>query len=136
MLGHETLLGTVSRTLRDDFKKSMELTLYLLNIFQAYSNFSEFHEFLITNQIGDTTIRIIDHEIKRYVQRVKDFKDKTEKFKSLMGTEDYEAAQEELRKDEKKISCNHQEARKSTFRSFPFAIKFGRKSINREKNEK
>lgn len=48
MLGHETLLGTVSRTLRDDFKKSMELTLYLLNIFQAYSNFSEFHEFLIT----------------------------------------------------------------------------------------
>ena len=51
MLGHETLLGTVSRTLRDDFKKSMELTLYLLNIFQAYSNFSEFHEFLITVSI-------------------------------------------------------------------------------------
>ena len=48
MLSHETLLGTVSRTLRDDFKKSMELALYLLNIFQAYSNFSEFHEFLIT----------------------------------------------------------------------------------------
>ena len=33
MLEHETLLGTVSRTLRDDFKKSLELTLYLLNIF-------------------------------------------------------------------------------------------------------
>ncbi len=33
MLEHETLLGTVSRTLRDDFKKSIELTLYLLNIF-------------------------------------------------------------------------------------------------------
>lgn len=40
MLEHETLLGTVSRTLRDDFKKSLELTLYLLNIFQAYSNFT------------------------------------------------------------------------------------------------
>lgn len=49
MLEHETLLGTVSRTLRDDYKKSMELTLYLLNIFQAYSNFTQFHEFLITN---------------------------------------------------------------------------------------
>ena len=48
MLSHETLLGTVSRTLRDDYKKSMELALYLLNVFQAYSNFSEFHEFLIT----------------------------------------------------------------------------------------
>jgi hypothetical protein len=33
MLEHETLLGTISRTLRDDFKKSLELTLYLLNIF-------------------------------------------------------------------------------------------------------
>ena len=48
MLEHETLLGTVSRTLRDDYKKSIELTLYLLNIFQAYSNFTQFHEFLIT----------------------------------------------------------------------------------------
>ena len=33
MLEHETLIGTISRTLRDDFKKSIELTLYLLNIF-------------------------------------------------------------------------------------------------------
>lgn len=33
MLDHETLFGTVSRTLRDDFKKSIDLTLYLLNIF-------------------------------------------------------------------------------------------------------
>ena len=48
MLEHETLFGTVSRTLRDDYKKSLELTLYLLNIFQAYSNFTQFHEFLLT----------------------------------------------------------------------------------------
>ena len=48
MLEHETLFGTVSRTLRDDYKKSIELTLYLLNIFQAYSNFTQFHEFLIS----------------------------------------------------------------------------------------
>lgn len=33
MLEHETLFGTVSRTLRDEHKKSLELTLYLLNIF-------------------------------------------------------------------------------------------------------
>jgi len=45
MLDHETLFGTVSRTLRDDYKKSIDLTLYLLNIFQAYSNFTQFHEF-------------------------------------------------------------------------------------------
>ena len=77
MLEHETLFGTISRTLRDDFKKSLELTLYLLNIFQAYSNFTQFHEFLLSNQIGDTTMRIIEHEIKRYVVRVREFKQKS-----------------------------------------------------------
>jgi hypothetical protein len=56
MLEHETLFGTVSRTLRDDYKKSIELSLYLLNIFQAYSNFTQFHEFLIT---VSGTIRIL-----------------------------------------------------------------------------
>jgi hypothetical protein len=74
MLDHETLFGTVSRTLRDDYKKSIDLTLYLLNIFQAYSNFTQFHEFLSTNQIGDTTMKIVEHEIKRYVVRVKEYK--------------------------------------------------------------
>ena len=48
MLEHETLLSTMARTLRDDFKKSLELTLYLLNFFQAYSNFTQFHEWLLT----------------------------------------------------------------------------------------
>ena len=83
MLDHETLFGTISRTLRDEFKKSIELTLYLLNIFQAYSNFTQFHEFLLTNQIGDTTIKIIEYEIKRYVVRVKEFKDKSEVLKNM-----------------------------------------------------
>lgn len=80
MLDHETLFGTVSRTLRDDYKKSIDLTLYLLNIFQAYSNFTQFHEILSTNQIGDTTMRIIEHEIKRYILRVKEFKAKMEQM--------------------------------------------------------
>ena len=77
MLEHETLFGTVSRTLRDDYKKSIDLTLYLLNILQAYSNFTQFHEFLSTNKIGDTTMKIIEHEIKRYVIRVREFKQKS-----------------------------------------------------------
>ena len=120
MLSHETLLGTVSRTLRDDYKKSMELALYLLNIFQAYSNFSEFHEFLITNQIGDTTIKIIDHEIKRYVQRVKDFKEKSEITKQLGASTDpnFEQAQEDLRKEEKKLGATIKKQEKILFVAF------------------
>lgn len=120
MLSHETLLGTVSRTLRDDYKKSMELTLYLLNIFQAYSNFSEFHEFLITNQIGDTTIKIIDHEIKRYVQRVKSFKEQSEKAKNKGASmaPDFEQAQEDLRKEEKKLGSTIKKQEKVLFVAF------------------
>ena len=89
MLDHDTLFGTVSRTLRDDYKKSIDLTLYLLNIFQAYSNFTQFHEFLSNNQIGDTTMRIIDHEIKRYIVRVREFKKKSEDLEQAQGTERY-----------------------------------------------
>ena len=90
MLDHETLFGTVSRTLRDDYKKSIDLTLYLLNIFQAYSNFTQFHEFLSANQIGDTTMKIIEHEIKRYVVRVREFKKKSEDMELAQGTPQFE----------------------------------------------
>lgn len=86
MLEHETLFCTVARTLRDDYKKSIDLTLYLLNIFQAYSNFTQFHEFLSTNQIGDTTMKIIDHELKRYVLRVREFKAKSLDMQRAQGT--------------------------------------------------
>ena len=58
------------------------------------------------NQIGDTTIKIIDHEIKRYVVRVKEFKDKSSLIKSSMGSENYEALAEELKKDEKKLAVS------------------------------
>ena len=62
----------------------------------------------VQNQIGDTTIKIIDHEIKRYVQRVKDFKTKTEQTKALGSTVDpgFEQAQEDLRKEEKKLAVS------------------------------
>lgn len=104
MLDHETLFGTVSRTLRDDYKKSIDLTLYLLNVFQAYSNFTQFHEFLSTNQIGDTTMRIIEHEIKRYVVRVKEFKQKSQEMQRVFGTPQYEELAEYMKKEEKKLA--------------------------------
>ena len=103
MLEHETLFGTVSRTLRDDFRKSIDLTLYLLNIFQAYSNFTQFHEFLSTNQIGDTTMKIVEHEIKRYVVRVKEFRNKSMDLQRAQGNPDYPELLDHMRKEEKKL---------------------------------
>lgn len=118
MLDHETLFGTVSRTLRDDYKKSIDLTLYLLNIFQAYSNFTQFHEFLSTNQIGDTTMRIVEHEIKRYVVRVKEYKQKTVDIQSAQGTPQYEEMADFMRKEEKKLAIMVKKQEKVLFVAF------------------
>jgi hypothetical protein len=118
MLDHETLFGTVSRTLRDDFKKSIDLTLYLLNIFQAYSNFTQFHEFLSTNQIGDTTMRIVEHEIKRYVVRVKEYKQKAEDLQAAQGTPQYDEMAEYMRKEEKKLAVMVKKQEKVLFVAF------------------
>lgn len=86
MLEHETLFGVVSRTLREQFKDSLEMTLYLLNVFQAYSNFTQFHQFLMEHKIGDTTLKIIEHELKRYKVRVKDFRTKMELYEKARAT--------------------------------------------------
>ena len=43
ILNHESLLGILSRTLRDEYKKSTDLSLYLAGIFYVISNFSTLH---------------------------------------------------------------------------------------------
>ena len=73
---------------------------------------------MITNQIGDTTIKIIEYEIKRYVVRVKEFKEKSENLKNLSGSESYEAAAEDLRKDEKKLASIIKKQEKVLFVAF------------------
>jgi sulfur transfer protein SufE len=63
----------------------------------------------VQNQIGDTTIKIIDHEIKRYVVRVKEFKQKSARLKKLMEAGDKEKVEpfaEELKRDEKKLAVS------------------------------
>ncbi len=118
MLDHETCMGTISRTLRDDFKKSLELTLYLLNVFQAYSNYTQFHEFLLSNQIGDTTVKIIEYEIKRYVVRVKEFKQKMEELELNQGKPEYEQMLNHMRKEERKLGIMVRKQEKVLFVAF------------------
>ena len=120
MLDHETLFGTVSRTLRDDYKKSIDLTLYLLNFFQAYSNFTQFHEYLSANQIGDTTMEIIDHEIKRYVLRVRAFKKDQETLEQLQMQQSPETDKHisHMRKEETKLAVMVKKQEKVLFVAF------------------
>ncbi|QDZ23509.1 kinesin-associated protein [Chloropicon primus] len=65
LLMHEPLIGALSRVLREDGKKSIELSTNILTVFFAISNFSQFHQVVLKNQIGDMTMKLIDLEIQR-----------------------------------------------------------------------
>lgn len=65
LLMHEPLIGALSRVLREDGKKSIELATNILTVFFAISNFSQFHQVILKNQIGDMTMKLIDLEIQR-----------------------------------------------------------------------
>ena len=44
---NENIFDILSRTLRDENKKSMELSIILLNFFTSYSYFKQFHKHLL-----------------------------------------------------------------------------------------
>ncbi|CAD8046643.1 unnamed protein product [Paramecium primaurelia] len=76
LISHEQFLSTISRTLRDEHKKSTELTLYLLCVFYIVSNYLEFHQILSEHQIGDITMKIIESQIQRFDLRYAELMEK------------------------------------------------------------
>jgi len=82
MVQHQSLLGVIARTLRDEHKKSPELTLYLLTTIYCFSNYSVFHQFLIDNKIGDATIRIIEYQLLRMNVLTEEITKQIEKLKA------------------------------------------------------
>eukprot|EP00656_Telonema_subtile_P049943 TRINITY_DN6335_c0_g1_i2.p1 TRINITY_DN6335_c0_g1~~TRINITY_DN6335_c0_g1_i2.p1 ORF type:complete len:692 (-),score=245.79 TRINITY_DN6335_c0_g1_i2:174-2249(-) len=69
---HEQLLGIMSRLLRDDGRRSMELAQLLVQIFYIFSTFSQFHPVILNNQVGDMIMKMILLEIRRHNQRKDD----------------------------------------------------------------
>ena len=63
------LLDILSRTLRDEHKKNMELSIYLLTFFESFSYYNEFHQFLIQQSIGEICLSIIDWNFMKYEYR-------------------------------------------------------------------
>lgn len=47
IVSHESLPGILGRTLRDEYKASMELSLYLSGIFFIISNYSQLHQIVL-----------------------------------------------------------------------------------------
>lgn len=66
VVNHESLLGILARTLRDEYRKSIDLSIFLSGIFCVLSSYADLHPVLLQNQIGDTTMKIIDYHIQKF----------------------------------------------------------------------
>lgn len=64
----EPVLGAMARLLREDWKKSTELTTNIVYIFFCFSSFSQFHSIIIHYKIGAMCMQVMENEIKRYEQ--------------------------------------------------------------------
>jgi hypothetical protein len=62
-------LGILARTLRDENKKTMELTIILLSLFGHYSYYDNFHSTLSSMALGETCMNIIDFNYMKYEYR-------------------------------------------------------------------
>lgn len=61
-----SILDILSRTLRDENKKSMELSIILLSFFNNYSYFTIYHQPLLSQSIGETCINVINYNSMKY----------------------------------------------------------------------
>jgi hypothetical protein len=63
-------------------------------------------------------MRIVEHEIKRYVVRVKEFKQKMEDLQAAQGHPQYEEMASIVRKEEKKLAVMIKKQEKVLFVAF------------------
>uniref|UniRef100_A0A8C2AEZ0 Kinesin-associated protein 3b n=1 Tax=Cyprinus carpio TaxID=7962 RepID=A0A8C2AEZ0_CYPCA len=66
LLHNKTLLGALTRVLREDWKHSVELATTIIYVFFCFSSFSQFHGLITHYKIGLLCMNIIEHELKKY----------------------------------------------------------------------
>lgn len=75
----EALLSALSRVLREEWKRSIELSTNIVYTFFCFSTYNEFHPVIIQYKIGSLCMDVIDYELKRYDQ----WKEKVEGKKQI-----------------------------------------------------
>ena len=59
-------MSALTRVLREDTKRSLELITNIIFIFFCFSTFSDFHSLITANKLGDMCLKIIDQEKMRW----------------------------------------------------------------------
>lgn len=65
LLEHGTVMGALSRVLREDWRKSVELSTNIIYIFFRFSTYIQFHQVIAHYKIGALCMSICEHELKR-----------------------------------------------------------------------
>eukprot|EP00928_Gymnodinium_smaydae_P087991 TRINITY_DN72151_c0_g1_i1.p1 TRINITY_DN72151_c0_g1~~TRINITY_DN72151_c0_g1_i1.p1 ORF type:complete len:796 (+),score=199.77 TRINITY_DN72151_c0_g1_i1:119-2506(+) len=80
---HDTMLGVLSRELRENSKKSSELSITIVGAFLTFSHFSQFHGSLMQHQCGDVTMRVVEYESRRHQVRKEDIERRMKQHQEL-----------------------------------------------------
>lgn len=108
VVDHEiSLLGVLSRELRESSKKSFELSVAIVCTFLCFSHFSQFHQVLMQHQCGDVTMRVVEYESQRHQVRKEDMSKKIHRVQEL-GEMSTAEDRRQLAKDEKKYRAQLQ----------------------------
>ncbi|XP_055911716.1 kinesin-associated protein 3 isoform X1 [Eupeodes corollae] len=63
---NEAALSALSRVLREDWRKSLDLSTNIIYIFFCFSTYTKFHPVIVKYKIGSLCMDVIDFELKRY----------------------------------------------------------------------
>lgn len=65
---NEAVLSALSRVLREDWRKNLDLSTNIIYIFFCFSTYTHFHPVIVQYKIGSLCMDVIDFELKRYDQ--------------------------------------------------------------------
>lgn len=65
---NEAVLSALSRVLREDWRKSLDLSTNIIYIFFCFSTYTRFHNVIVQYKIGSLCMEVIEFELKRYDQ--------------------------------------------------------------------
>ncbi|XP_024944929.1 kinesin-associated protein 3 isoform X2 [Cephus cinctus] len=82
---NESLLSALARVLREDWRRSIELSTNIVYIFFCFSTYSQFHNIVLEYRIGSLCMDIIDFELRRYDQWREDMEKRRRHFENTTG---------------------------------------------------
>lgn len=82
---NESLLSALARVLREDWRRSIELSTNIVYIFFCFATYSQFHNIVLEYRIGSLCMDIIDFELRRYDQWKEDMEKRRRLFENNTG---------------------------------------------------